>query len=561
MKKFIYKMSFIACLLVVVSCDKDLEDINVNPNKPTEVTTGGLFNDANKNLMTDTRGGFPSGRMALPWVQYSAQRNYTEEDRYQFRTGVNNSLYTNIYLAAKAYKEIADIVSDPLNESKIKNYGNPANQLAVARVMLVYTQLQALEIYGDVPYYSYGSDDPDFQAMTLGEKGEISTPKFATQEKIYKDMLKELKEASESIEVGQIVFNSGDHLFGSGSKLKKFANSLMLKIGNRVKAVIPEAKDYIDFAIQDGVMESNDDTVGQIFQNDKVNPAPFYRAAFVDNRNDFAPAITFVELLKGEKTKATVANPFADIVDPRLFKMVAPRTQSLEVEENGAMVTKEVGVRFTYNPELSHIPSIEMNNYVDRDPSFYIGMPVGIPGSYTGSQAKLSSQISGNVYKANYTEILMEYAEVEFLLSEYKGWDQGHYVNGITASMERWGVEGTAINDYIAKLPAASEETVMTQKYIALFMQPYEAWAEYRRTKFPRTFILPGDSHKLIGPGPDGQTEYVFKPTDQVDYLKDLPERITYPSDMDLINKANKEEAAARLGGDKMDSKLIWAKK
>lgn len=561
MKKFIYKISILTCFLALASCDKDLENINVNPNKPQEVTPGGLFNGANKALMTNTRGGFPSGRMALPWVQYSAQRNYTEEDRYQFRTGVNNSLYTDIYLAAAAYKDIADIVSNPANAEKVKNYGHPINQLAVARVMLVYSQLQALEIYGDVPYYSFGSDDPDFQGMTLTKPNEISTPKFASQEKIYRDMLKELKEASESIVVNEIIFNSGDNIFKSGEKLKKFANSLMLKIGNRVKAVIPEAKEYIDFAIKSGVMESNMDNVGQKFQNDKVHPAPFYFAAFVDNRNDFHPAVTYVELLKGEQTKKGVNNPFSNLVDPRLYKMIAPTKQLLEVEEEGKIVKKEFGVRFTYKADVAFIPSIEKNNYVDRDPSFYIGMPVGIPGSYTGSQAKFASQLSGTIYKADYTEMLMEYSEVEFLLSETNNWDQSHYLNGIRASMEKWGVDSSDVDTYVSKLPAANEETVITQKYIALYMQPYEAWAEYRRTKFPRTLLLPGDSHALIGPGPDGEKEYVFTPTPSVDYLKDIPQRITYPSDMDLINKANKDAASARMGGDKMDTKLIWAKK
>lgn len=51
-----YKISLLACVIAFVSCDKDLEDINVNPNKPLEVPTGGLFNKANKDLMTNTRG-------------------------------------------------------------------------------------------------------------------------------------------------------------------------------------------------------------------------------------------------------------------------------------------------------------------------------------------------------------------------------------------------------------------------------------------------------------------------------------------------------------------------
>ncbi|KZE80715.1 hypothetical protein AV926_09870 [Myroides marinus] len=552
MKKYIYKISLLACFMALVSCDKDLEDINVNPNKPLEVPTGGLFNKSNKDLMTNTRGGFPSGRMALPWVQYSAQRNYTDEDLYLFRTGVNNSLYTDIFLAAKGYKEIIDIVTNPNNQVKVKTYGHPGNMLAASRIMLVYSQLQALEIYGDIPYYSYGSDDPDFEAMTIGTPEAKRTPKFAPQDKIFKDMLKELKEASESIELDSGIFNQGDFLFGNAGKMKKFANSLRLKIANRVKGVIPEAQEHIADAIKSGVMSSNDDSVGLKFQNDKVNPAPLYRAAFIDNRNDFAPTNTFVELLKGEEKMVGKKNPFKGIVDPRLFKMVAPKTNITKDENN-----KDIETAVSFRASKT-VGSIEQGNYVDRTADFYVGMPIGILGSFTGSQTGSVSQFGSAVYKADKVEVLMEYAEVEFILSEVNGWNDTNYKNGIKASMLSWGITQTEVDEYLKDVPSANEENVMTQKYIALYMQPYEAWSEYRRTKFPKTFLLPGETRDLAAPGPNGETQYTFVP--KVD-LKDLPERITYPSDMDLVNKANKDAAAQRMGGDKMDTKLIWAKK
>lgn len=34
----------------------------------------------------------------------------------------------------------------------------------------------------------------------------------------------------------------------------------------------------------------------------------------------------------------------------------------------------------------------------------------------------------------------MEYAEVEFLLSEVNGWSQTNYLKGVTASLEKDGV-------------------------------------------------------------------------------------------------------------------------
>jgi hypothetical protein len=54
-------------------------------------------------------------------------------------------------------------------------------------------------------------------------------------------------------------------------------------------------------------------------------------------------------------------------------------------------------------------------------------------------------------------------------------------------------------------LPAASEETVMMQKYIALYMQPMEAWSEYRRTGYPNTLIKPNETYDYTFPTADGE--------------------------------------------------------
>lgn len=556
MKKYTFSWALVVLLFLVTSCDSDLEQINIDPNKPLEVTTNGLFNNTNRTLMTNTRRGMPSGRMALPWVQYSAQRNYTAEDRYQFRGEVNNSLYKNIFLAVKGYKEIIDIVTNPANEAKVKTYGDPANQLAAARIMIAYAQLQLVDMYGDVPYYSYGTKDADFQAMTLGTASEIATPVFAPQEKIYTDLMQELKDAAASLNMNaDQVFSSGDFLFGSPLKLKKFANSLRLRIANRLKDVLPSAREHIaDLSSHvEELMQSNDDNVGQAYQNDRVRPSPFYFDAFIDKRNDFSPANTFVELLKGEsKTKRT--NPFAGVLDPRLFKMVAPISQLLKDEDSGKEV--ETTLAFFYDSSKA-APCIEKNDYVDRTADFYYGMPIGVTDDYTGSQADYASQFSGMIYNADHTEILMEYAEVAFILAELGINPQENYKNGIRASMQKWQVTTTDQDTYLAQVNTVNLENILTQKYIALYMQPYEAWAEYRRTNYPKTLLLPGETHELRVPGPQKQTEYTFVPFFG---LTDLPARITYPTDLNLINKANKDAAAARMGGDQMNTKLIWAK-
>lgn len=524
MKKiFISILSIATLLTTTVSCDDKLEEININPNRPDilNTTSVGVFNGAVYNLMTNSRGSFSSGRMALPWVQYSAQRNYTEEDRFQFREVTNQSLYGDYYLSAIDFKTVIQMNTDA--DLKVKNaaYGNNNNQIAAARVMLAYTFLQLVDAYGDVPYYSYGTTDPDFQAL---QKDAYIKPKFAPAVKIYADLMKELKEAAAMVVTSETVFSQGDQLFKSPEKLVKFANSLRLRIGIRVKGVVPGAEAHIAEAIAGGVMTSNDDTVGLKYQADNVLPSPFYNDFFIGNRTDFAISNTFVELLKGQTGNFGV--------DPRLQKYAAPITASITAVRN--------------------------KTYEETDDlTQYVGMPYGITSAQAAGQRPGTSFWSSNVLKQDYTEVLMEYAEVEFLLSENNGWNATNYRNGVTASMTRWGVTPAKIAAYVATLPAPTQENVITQKYIALFMQPYEAYAEYRRTGFPSTILKPGQSHAFNVPQA-GVTTYTFV---ALNSLSAMPDRFTYPVNLQQLNGDNVAAAAAAIGGDELDTKLIWAKK
>jgi len=55
-----------------------------------------------------------------------------------------------------------------------------------------------------------------------------------------------------------------------------------------------------------------------------------------------------------------------------------------------------------------------------------------------------------------------------------------------------------------------------------------------------------------------GQTTYVFTPL--ISGLTDLPTRIYYPTTVQSLNTANYQAASTAIGGDEMDTKLIWDK-
>lgn len=523
MKKIIIYIASLFFLSATISCDNDFENINTNPNNSAKVPGYTTFRFGSRYLIDNTRDEWGSGRMVLPWIQYWCQINYTEEDRYQYRDGANQNLWKDYYRAAENLKTSIELVEkDPLTNVQ---FGAINNQIAVARIMLSYLFMQLTDTYGNVPYWSYGGQsNPDFQALQV-EK--FKTPKFASQITIYKDILKELKEASDQLNPSEKV-TTGDHMYeGNAIKWKKFANSLRLRLANRLKNVLPEVLTEANDAISKGVFTSNDDNAIFAYGSTTSDANPMWRAYFVKNRTDFAVTNTFIDLLKGK-----IGNFSAD---PRLYKFSAPKIASIDDVKNN-----------TYKS------STNLNDYE--------GMPYGIT-SKMASEVFTSSSISfpsHDILHADRGEVLMEYAEVEFILSELNNWDNTHYQNGVKASLEKWGISAKDQTDFLNKLPSANEENVLTQKYIALYMQPHEAWAEYRRTGYPKTLLLPKQSHILpaYDKNPAGTT-YIFEPL--VDNMSDLPTRIPYPSHLSTQNTKNYNEAVKDLGGtDNMKTKLIW---
>jgi len=117
------------------------------------------------------------------------------------------------------------------------------------------------------------------------------------------------------------------------------------------------------------------------------------------------------------------------------------------------------------------------------------------------------------------------------------------YNSAIRASFEQWGVyDATAYATYIASSGVSlaggnALQKIGTQKWIALYPNGYEAWAEWRRTGYPA--LTP--------------TPYA------VNVSKQIPRRYGYPTSEQTLNKANYDAAVARLsGGDTHDARVWW---
>jgi hypothetical protein len=501
---------YLLLMAIIAGCTKDFEEINTNPNRPREVPTIYLIGTAQKSLMDDIGDEWFNGRQGMVWSQFWSQRNYTSEDRYAIRQSVNNNYWRLIYTDLMDFQEIINIAQDTARSKEIDtNYGDSKGQIAVANIMKAWAFQILTDAYGDIPYFEA------FQAETN------PTPAYTPQKEIYMDLLAKLKEASTTLSaITEPVFTEGDLIYnGDPVKWKKFANSLRLRVATRLSKVtdadvVSARTQAIAESIAGGVFTSNADNATLTYLGDGESNAPMYEGFYTARRNDMTVSAQFVNLLKGiNDTLNNKVNPFMGKEDPRI----------------AVWVPKSGGV--------------------------YRGMPYGLEdkdaSALRGSTANIYAA-QNTVLLADYSAVFMDFAEVCFLLSENSNWNQAWYISGIRASMEYWGVPEASIASYISGIPAANPENVLTQKYIALYMNGYEAWAEWRRTSYPRMLVQPGEK---TGPT-SGGTVVTFTPI----VGNAIPRRLTYPVQEYTLNRENVEAARTNMTGDELSTKVWWDK-
>ncbi|HNW72503.1 MAG: SusD/RagB family nutrient-binding outer membrane lipoprotein [Bacteroidales bacterium] len=517
----------------VMSCTKNFDKIDENPNQPAEVGTPTLLTGAMKGLCDDIYDEWWGGRQSMLWAQYWCQRNYPSEDRFAIRQNINNQYWRLIYHDVKNLVEIIDLNTNPETKAKAGAYGDNQNQIAVATILKVWAMQIMADTWGDIPYQ---------EAFQGDAEAPIYTPKYDKLQAIYANFLTELKTAVDRINLDAPGFLSGDNIYGGDMGLwKKFGNSLRLRVAMRMSATdnYAAAKAIFEEVGEDGLILSNMENAKFPYIGQAPNNSPLYDAYWTNARNDFTTCKTLVNLLKGvDDTLNAKPNPFHGMVDPRL-------------------------------QIYSRIRNASMG---------YIGMPYGMtegqtqqywakkwcPSFYGAAAYNVNTAIV--ILNAKYAPVFMEAAEVEFMLSELNSFSQEHYEHGVRASMEHWRdicveLEGrdaswvadynASVEEFLSALPAATKETVLTQKYLAFYNQGYQAWAEYRRTGQPSYMLKPGEHTSVATDG--SLIDFIPLVT-----LNDIPRRLTYPQQEFTVNGANATAAAAAVGGDLMSTKLWW---
>ncbi len=510
---------------LLASCTKKYDEINTNRN--TIATVGAselpfLFAKAEQSAVPSIwTYQVAQNLFADQYAQYFAcTATYFPSDRNVIRMDWVGAAFSPIY---------TDMV--PQLQSILAAADPGSAEYALANIVWVLGFHKITDYWGPIPYS---------QAGVPG-----STVPYDAQADIYDDFFKRLTASVATLKSNAtaVPYGSFDIIYaGDVSKWIKFANTLRLRLALRISKVDPaRAKTEAEAAIADGVMQSSPGDDALIKKS--LTGSDYNGLSIMSDWNEFRMSASMESVLNGYK-------------DPRLSEYWLPDGAT---KDNPAGNGKYDGLR-------NGLTSTQLTETIN-----------GATANAKVGKRWSSPDFGGN---ANYLETpqnIMCSAEAYFLRAEGAtlGWNMGGtaaelYGKGITASMNQWGITDAAAittyinstntpvapNDYLnspavsdapvafSSDPAVQKVQIGIQKWLALFPDGYEAWADYRRS---RAFIL--------YPVANSDNPDITNTTTQ--WIRRIPFLLSETQN----NKAAVDAAVPLLGGpDKVTTPLWWDK-
>ena len=487
-----------AIAMFAVACNGDkLTSLNKNPNNPEDVPPGPLFTAASQRAVGHWLGGGYDLRGTEFVTQHLSEVQYPDEDRYARLTGGSTTAYfDNPYI-----QEQEDF-------NKVIGKGVASNEAGVygpALVLRTWGFGYLTNTWGDIPY---------FDALKGDTAGGSLSPKYDAQKDIYADFFTTLAKATTDMSAGSGSLGSADPIFGGDlASWQRFSNSLRARYALQLINVDPTTANTqlaAALAAAGGVFQSNADNAELVWPGDGVFNNPW--AANFATRDDHRISVVLMNLMKSKS-------------DPRIpiYSQPTPADPTVYKGSPNALTASGMAPYITAASRPGAI--------------FYPGNTAY--GYYGGT---------GNSFQS----FLMTYAEVEFIQAEaaergiggVTGTAALHYAAGITAAMEQWGVAASDIVAYLAEPNVvyaggtAGLVQIAQEKWIALFTDGGQAWAEWRRTCVPAT-VQPGLAATQ----------------------SNVPSRFHYSVTEKSVNAANLAIANTQQGGpDSFSTRMYWDK-
>jgi hypothetical protein len=476
----IYLFLFLLTAGFTSACDHDFEEVNANPNVPETVTPDLLLPHGIESAVDLYWGGSLGMDVGNLYAQHWARIQYTDVDRYIVSQDIIDNSWRDLYIESLAdFQRIHTLGQEMANP----------NYTAISLIMRSWVFSVLTDVYGDIPY----------SEALQGLEARLS-PAYDAQQDVYAGMIRELKAASDMIVVGGAPV-SGDILYnGQMLKWKKFANSLSLRLLNRM----------------------------------------------LDQTDSPVNARTEMERILNDAAKYPV---FTSNDDLAVLKYLAAAPNNNPINQN-RISRDDHRISQTIVQKLQDLGDARLAVYANLPEAggTYKGVPNGLLVSEANALGlSRTSKVGTYFTAATAPAILMSWAEVQFIKAEaaYKGITAAgdpamNYAQGIKASFQQFGLnaDATYLATHAYQPGAAGYQQIMEQKWIALFGQGVEAWTEQRRTGLPLLQAPVASTNNGL-----------------------IPTRLPYPSSEESLNYPHFKAALDRQGGANTKTmKLWWAK-
>ena len=465
------------------SCTDSFERMNEDPGSLTDVSPAYILPFIQETGSNLDSGPYQRGDNLHSQMYCQYFTNTTAGwtcDRYGYNDGwADPGFWVPYYTVMKHVKIIKDLAA--ANESYTNYY-------QMARITEAYCSIGMTDLFGDVPYTEAG----------IGN----ATPKYDSQKDIYYDVFNELKEAAETLQkkyAGQEPCGPDNDLLYSGDidKWVRFANSLRLRYALRLAFIDPDkAKAEGEAALAAGVMQSNDDNAYLRITASGGWGHPLY---MICNWNGFVMSKTMENILKKSST----------VPDPRMPLWFGQTVGYVNNKKEPVAGFK--GERFQGVPNGRtdvQLGEMDADNYKPNDPnnnSCVYGLQA-FPNWNTKDEVVSNTVVALPFKVMNYAEVCQLKAEAALRGWKGAGDVKTNYEEGIRSSFaeESANVDKSAFNSgdeetYITTgnvkwndgdSQEAKLEKIITQKWLAVYPNGIEAWAECRRTGYPKLMTV-----------------------------------------------------------------------
>lgn len=449
----------------------------------------GYYNDyqTTTNLTHDVYSGY---------IAYNQPKHADKSPAYNYTDGWSAQRWAHFYNdRSKEYRELVRAFKFNNTPKRYKN------MFYVTRIYYTFLALANTDTYGDMP----------FKVYVQAKVPKTNNVPYNTQQQVYDAMFRMLEQAVDSIapdDANQYSVEKDDICYkGDWYKWLRFANSLRLRMALRISNIDParaQKEGEAALANQYGLMQNNDDNMKTI-----PKYAPIDMGGTNDGGNENVITMCSIryngecvmsyDLEQYYRNLSTGGGTYKikkgkhkfeeKTIDPRCLvcwfrgnmtqQTIASGTESLRDDYKGCK-------------RGAQVPDISMAE---------------LKYSLVKCQPKPLSKTLNPNYWFNDAQptVWLGYAETLFLKAEaaLRGWKgatesvENFFRAGVQASMDYYQIKKNFAQSYIDGLKVLKEgvflsgdkermlQAIITQKWMAIFPNGNEGWAEFRRTEYP----------------------------------------------------------------------------